>query len=179
MSPAGADRPGEAGRFSDTCYEGVGKIKSGLEPWDIVAAASNGIKIADGTTETMTISQAYGDPISGRAAQAVFNRDHAAYLRQHGLADFRVKDRFAVDSGVHAYTPVGGGVIYISAGLLQTSRADRNQAFLMHEILHNEWGLDDSDVLDALYGKGARDKRPPADITEWFRKNCVSGKGNS
>jgi hypothetical protein len=89
-----------------------------------------------------------------------------------------VSDYFLLNSGTSAYTPVRGNVIYINPARLQTADPSRNEALMMHEILHNEWGLDDGDVLDALYGNGARNTRASVDISNWFRTHSTRGGGN-
>jgi hypothetical protein len=150
-----------------------------LTPWDIVAASYNLVGFADGTTASLTIQQAYGDAVSGAAAQRKYNGDYQQYLASNKLVDLRIRDFFALRGGTNAFTAVGGNVIYINPGTLNTGNANRNQALLMHELLHNEWGLDDGDILVALYGRGADKNRPSADITRWFERECIGGKGNN
>lgn len=136
--------------------------------------------MADATAALLNIGDAYGERFRnvGAAEQLLRNRNNGAYLIRNGLTDIRVIDFFVLNPGTTAWTPPGGGTIYFYPGRIQTSDPARNQAFIMHETLHEDWGLDDGDILEQLYGPGAR-SRPSADITQWFLDNCVIGPGNS
>jgi RHS repeat-associated protein len=167
--------------FSERCRTGLAKVMNGLTPERVADAAYNIREIVDATTSNLTIAQAWGNTQAGRAAQFVANKDDAAarFLKERGRTDLTVSDYFEVHRGTSAYTPPGMGAIYLDARHLGGARqADKNQALVMHEILHSQWGLDDGDVLDSIYGEGSRNTRPSADITEWLRSNCARGKGN-
>jgi hypothetical protein len=93
----------------------------------------------------------------------------------NGVSSTRVADAFNFNRGQAAFTPYGGNTIYINANILNVDFSDRNEALIMHELMHSEWGLSDFDIQEAL---GLDTSRPSANITEWLRENCVNGDGN-
>jgi hypothetical protein len=119
----------------------------------------------------------------GIAAQFTFDRDNASYLAQNNLTNGRVSDVFVVSLGTQAWTPFGGGTIYIDAGRLGTRSSSRNEALVMHETLRESYGLDDTDVLRILRPdlfKNDANAHPASSlITDWLQQNCVNGKGNN
>jgi len=101
--------------------------------------ASYDISIKNGIFDYTPIGQAYWDPrVGAAAAQADYN-SRGYTVSDDATNNVTVADFFNAERGVRAWTPYRGNAIYIHAGRLNTSDASRNQAFHMHEILHNTW----------------------------------------
>jgi hypothetical protein len=49
----------------------------------------------------------------------------------------------------------------------------------MHELLHEHYGLDDTDIMNALKIPEAVQQKGSVAITWWMRDNCLNGKGNN
>lgn len=140
--------------FSDNCRNGLAKVTfpgGSLTPEALVSHSAN-ITLADGTQTGRSISAAYGDAGIGNAAQYMWNT--AAAYRQYrinnNVANMAVKDVFAAATGIQAWTPYGGETIYIDAGRPGVGNTMRNQALIMHEVIHDLYGLDDVDMMNAL-----------------------------
>jgi hypothetical protein len=129
------------------------------------------VSFGSGPNSNLSVADANGDPTVGRAAQFAADRDNAAYLQSHGLTHIRVRDLFAINAGWSAWTPYDGGTIYIDASRLMTGSAIQNQAFLMHELIHHLYGMDDTDIQRALGIKV--DSTNTKNISDWLRDNCV------
>ncbi len=182
---------GARSQFSKPCIAGLAKIRSDLDPWGIVAGSYD-IRIEDGSQSTKTIRDAWGGSALGNAAQFQANQTLPEEWFKFGIIapgyQMNVQDYFIVNRGVTAYTPIGGNTIYIDAGRLTIGDAGRNQALIMHETIHNAFGIDDCRIMEAIFGpqqcslpKGSterRENRPSADFTTWLLDNCVNGPGN-
>jgi hypothetical protein len=56
--------------------------------------------------------------------------------------------------------------------------ATRNQALIMHEVIHDLYGLDDGDIMNALGISKAEQQEGSVAITRWLENNCIKGKEN-
>jgi hypothetical protein len=162
--------------FSQDCVDGLKKI--GVSPYDLSDAATSVI-IVNGPGSSKRVRDAYGSQgiaaQVGNAAQTVWDEQYSKYLENNDLPHMRVQDIFSVSPGVSAWTPFGGSSIYVNASLINNADPGNDQALIMHELLHNLYGLDDGEIQDKL---GIGRSVPSVAITTWLRNNCVYGMGN-
>jgi len=115
-------------------------------------------------------------------SQAQDDSKYASYLKAHHLSHLTISGYFAATGNTAAWTPLAGGVVFISPTLLNTSSPKVNQGTLLHEMLHEVYGIDYTDVMKTLQtydpSAGINPKGPSEQITTWMIRNCVSGKGN-
>jgi RHS repeat-associated protein len=168
-------------QFSQNCTDGLANIGVNgkpLTPQMVLGAVAELQTIALGTVADLSIQDAYGQTgaaaVAGGSAQRVADQRNQGYLAQNGLSHVRVVDTFVLDNTQAAYTPFGGNTIYIQPDrFLSPNNVERNMGFLMHEALHNSFGLDDGDIMKALGLSGSSKS-----ITNWLTKNCIRGKDN-
>jgi len=162
--------------FSQNCIDGLQKL--GISPFDLSNSALS-VNIANGPASWISIQNAYGQEgiqaQVGRAAQTQWDVNYADYLANNDRLHMRVQDIFSVRPDISAWTPFGGTSIYINMSILNTTDDSRNQAFIMHELMHNLYGFDDKDIQRNL---GIDTTLSSSSITDWLKENCVSGEGN-
>jgi hypothetical protein len=158
--------------FSAGCENGLAKLGANVTP-QALAAAAPGLNVANGTTSTTLIGAAYGNAAIGNAAQVQYNLQYAFYLGNYGLANLNIAEMFMLSLGLTAWTPFGGGTMYINPYWMNPSYTNVNQdmALVMHELLHEVFGLDDTDIQKALLGKAGG---PTENITQWLLTNCIN-----
>lgn len=141
---------------------------------------AQGVYLGDGTQEQMSIQKAYTVNASvGTAAQSDWDAKYPAYMAARSISHTSVSDVFAVRPDINAWTPFGGLTIYINPNRLNGANRAQNQGLMMHELLHEGWGLDDSDIMNSLGISKADQARGSVAISNWLRDNCVNGKGNN
>lgn len=78
---------------------------------------------------------------------------------------------------------LGGNTVYINPSLMSgVGNLKMDEALLLHEMLHEVYGLDDGAVMEKLAaydpGAGIKPLGKSEQITTWMMNNCVNGKGN-
>ncbi|HEY7336734.1 MAG TPA: RHS repeat-associated core domain-containing protein, partial [Bryobacteraceae bacterium] len=150
--------------------------------FDGLAIAASLVDIKDGTGDNNLLASAYGDARLGASAQAKYDSQYASYLQSHGLQHLTVADYFAAAGNVSAWTPFGGNTVYVNPSLLYISSLYLDQGLMLHEMLHEVYGLDDFDIMKSLKaydpGSGIDPNGLSEQITTWMTTNCVIGKGN-
>ncbi|MEO8131259.1 MAG: RHS repeat-associated core domain-containing protein [Bryobacteraceae bacterium] len=162
--------------FSNDCRKGLAAL--GVTVEDLQAAANN-VQLADGTQIRTLIANANGDKQIGNAQQFSWDNDprYADYRAVHGIAHMTVADIFSASRGTSAWTPFGGLTIYVDPARINGTPA-QSQALIMHELLHENWALDDTDVMNRLGISKAVQAGGSVAITNWMRDHCVNGRGN-
>jgi hypothetical protein len=74
----------------------------------------------------------------------------AQQLENLEIPQITVQQYMNASPGVSAWTPPGGNTIYINAYWFTDNSLNWSQALIMHEQLHNLFGLDDGDIEKAL-----------------------------
>ena len=168
--------------FSEKCRDGLANLKVGTNSIDpeMLMGEAQGVYLGDGTQEQMSIQKAYTVNASvGTAAQSDWDAKYPAYMAARSISHTSVSDVFAVRPDINAWTPFGGLTIYINPNRLNGANRAQNQGLMMHELLHEGWGLDDSDIMNSLGISKADQARGSVAISNWLRDNCVNGKGNN
>jgi hypothetical protein len=158
----------------------------GTDAYNLIMAADN-ITIADGITSGASIAGSYNYTALGASAQGQYNTTYQSYLASHNQTNLTVAGYFAASNSGNrattAWTPYGGGVIYIDPKYFQSGVSGSNQALLLHEMLHETGVEDDMGAMKALqqYDPSANiDPNGTTDqITRWLNNNCIGGPGNN
>jgi len=163
------------------------KCEGGLQAlgadFDVLAVSASLVNIVNGTTDQQSVASAYGSASLGAAAQAYYNGKYSAYLQANGLQNLTVAGYFAATGNTAAWTPPGGGAVYINPNLLNTADPAADEGLMLHVMLHEDYGLDDTDIMMKLAQydpkAGINPNGPSSQISVWMTKNCVNGKGNN
>jgi hypothetical protein len=151
--------------------------------FDTLAAEASIVDIQNGLNDQDSIASAYGDPAVGAAAQAAYDEQYGAYLQAHGLDHLTIGGYFAATGNTTAWTPSGGLVVFINPKLLDATSLAQDEGLMLHEMLHEVYGLDDTDILRALAAydprAGINPAGPSHQISDWMTANCVNGRGNN
>jgi RHS repeat-associated protein len=163
------------------------KCQGGLDALGVdfgaLAGAASLVDIQNGTNDNNSIASAFGSPQLGALAQAQYDRQYAGYLQAHGQQHLTIAGYFAATGNTAAWTPTGGNTVFTNPSLLNTSSLNVDQGLMLHEMLHDVYGLDDRDIMNTLEGydpgAGIDPNGVSNQITTWMVKNCVAGKGNN
>ena len=117
---------------------------------EALSAAAVDVDFKNSQANTALISSAYGSTSLGALAQSRYDNQYASYLKTNHLTHLTIGGYFAADPSINAWTPPGGGIIYFDPSRLNTSFGSQNQGLIMHELLHEVWGLDDKDIMNEL-----------------------------
>jgi hypothetical protein len=90
-------------------------------------------------------------------------------LQKYGIPEMPVGQYFATGA-IAAWTPPGGGTIYVAAQHISDNSLDHSQALVMHELIHEAFGKVDTDIQAAL---GVTVGAASANITTWLKDNCI------
>jgi hypothetical protein len=143
-------------------------------------AEAKNVNLVDGTAVNNSIASAFGEKNVGAAFQYSWDNDPttADYRARNAISQMRVADIFASKPETSAWTPPGGLAIYIHQGRVGGNAAE-NQGLVMHELLHELYGSDDGNIMEALGTAKTYGTTASIAISWWMRDNCVNGKGNN
>jgi hypothetical protein len=168
--------------FSDKCRDGLANLKVGKLSIDpgMLMSETQGASLGDGTQSRTSIQTAYTvNATVGARAQSDWDSKYSAYMAAHSINHMTVSDLFVVRPDINAWTPFGGLTIYINPNRINVSNKAQNQGLIMHELLHEGWGLDDYDIMNALGISKTEQARGTIAISNWLPDNGVNGRGNN
>jgi hypothetical protein len=166
--------------ISPKCLGGMSAL--GVD-FDVLAIAAGTVDIQNGTSDKASMASAYGNAQLGAAAQAQYDDQYAGYLQARGEQHLTVADFFAVTGNTARLDASWRNTVYINPSLLGTNILNVDQGLMLHEMLHDVYGLDDKAIMNTLKGYDPKAGIDPdgvsRQITDWMVKNCVTGKGNN
>jgi len=151
--------------------------------FDVLAVTASIVDIQNGVGDQQSIASAFGTNAAlGAAAQAQYDKQYSGYLQDHNLQHLTVGDYFAATGTTAAWTPFGGGTVFFNPALVDISNPAATEGLMLHEMLHESYGLDDTAIMKTLLAYDPKSGINPLgashQISDWLTPNCVTGKGN-